>query len=170
MNLDLDFDNLLAIGLFIGVIFLVIKMFAKFAFRVFGIAVIAVVGLGYLYFYTNYFEEHQDNLIVKTIEKRINVVSLKEFDIKHCKGSEMTRADSIQCECIVQPLLKDLRSKYSEKELDELIDNKEIYLKELLAALNRNKDVIVKKLKEKKAIGFWNKMMKNLKRGKFLEE
>lgn len=170
MNLDLDFDNLLAIGLFIGVIFLVIKMVTKFAFRVFGVAVIAVVGLGYLYFYTDYFEEHQDNLIVKTIEKHINVVSLKEFEAKHCQGGEMTRSDSIKCECIVQPLLTDFRLKYSEAELDELISNKELYLKELLAALNRNKDVIVKKLKEKNAIDFWNKMVKNLKKGKFLEE
>ena len=159
MNLDLDFNNLLAIGLFIGVIFLVIKMVTKFAFRVFGIAVIAVVGLGYLYFYTDYFEEHQDNLIILT-----------EFEAKHCLGGEMTRSDSIKCECIVQPLLIDFRSKYSEAELDELMANKELYLKELLAALNRNKNVIVKNLKDKNAIDFWNKMVKNLKRGKFLEE
>jgi len=168
--MELDFNSLLALGLFIVVIFLVIKLITKFAFRVFGIAVIAVLGLGYLYFYTNYFEEHQDNKIVQTIEKHINVVSLKEFEAKHCNGSEMTRADSIQCECIVQPLLKDFRSKYSEEELDELLENKDMYLKELLAALNRNKDVIVKKLKEKNAIEFWNKMVKNLKRGKFLVE
>ncbi|MEN8119176.1 MAG: hypothetical protein ABFS35_02470 [Bacteroidota bacterium] len=168
--MDLDFNSLLALGLFVAVIFLVIKLITKSAFRVFGIAVIAVVGLGYLYFYTDYFEEHQDNKIVQTIEKHINVVSLKEFEAKHCKGSEMTRSDSIQCECIVQPLLKDLRSKYSEKELDELLTNKDQYLKELLAALNRNRETIIKKLKEKKAVEFWNKMMKNLKKGKFLVE
>ena len=168
--MGLEFNSLLAVGLFVLVIVLVIKLITKFAFRVFGIAVIAVIGLGYLYFYTDYFEEHKDNVIVKTIEKQINVVSLKEFEAKHCLGGEMTRPDSIKCECIVQPLLKDLRSRYSEKELDELITNKELYLKELLSALKRNKDTIVKKLKEKGAIDFWNKMVKDLTKGKFLAE
>ncbi len=169
--MDLEFNNFIAIGLFILVIVLVIKLIAKFAFRVFGIAIIAVVGLGYLYFYTDYFEEHQDNMIVKTIENQINVVSLKEFETNNCLGiDEMTRSDSIKCECIVQPLLKDLRSRYSEKELDDLLADKELYLKELLSALKRNKDIIVKKLKEKGAINFWNKLMKDLAKGKFLHE
>jgi len=128
--MELEINNLLAVGLFILVIVLVIKLITRFAFRVFGIAVIAVAGVGYLYFYTNYFEEHQDNKIVQTIEKHIDVVSLKEFETKHCLGGEMTRSDSIKCECIVKPLLDDLRSKYSEKELEELLANKELYLKE----------------------------------------
>lgn len=168
--MELEFNSLLALGLFIMVIVIVIKLITRLAFRVFGIAVIAVVGLGYLYFYTDYFKEHQDNIIVHSMKKHINVVSLKEFEAKHCLGGEMTSSDSIKCECIVKPLLKDFRSKYSEKELDELIANKELYLKELLAALKRSKDVIVKKLKEKNAIEFWNKMVKNLKKGKFLME
>jgi len=168
--MEFELNNFIAVGLFVLVIILVIKLIAKFAFRVFGIAVIAVIGLGYLYFYTDYFEEHQDNIIVKTIEKHINIVSLKEFEAKKCFGKDMTRSDSIKCECIVQPLLKDFRSKYTEKELDELLANKELYLKELLSALKRNQKTIVKRLKEKEAIDFWNKMMKNLKKGKFLED
>ncbi len=168
--MELELNSLLAIGLFVLVIVLVVKLIARFAFRVFGIAIIAVVGFGYLYFYTDYFEEHQENVIVKTIEKHINIVSLTEFEAKKCFGSEMTRSDSIKCECIVQPLLKDLRSKYSEKELDELLTNKEEYLKELLAALKRNQHVIAKKLKEKDATDFWNKMVRSLKKGKFLED
>lgn len=168
--MDMEFNSLLAVGLLILVIVLVVKLLTRTAFRVLGIAVVAVVGLGYLYFYTDYFQEHQDNKIVQTIEKHINVVSLKEFEAKHCGGENMTRSDSIQCECIVQPLLKDFRSRYSEEELDALLNDKDQYLKELLSALNRNKDEIVKKLREKNAIGFWNKIMKNLKRGKFLIE
>ncbi len=168
--MELEFNNFIAVGLFILVIVLVIKLITKFAFRVFGIAVIAVVGLGYLYFYTDYFEEHKDNIIVQNIEKHINIVSLKEFEDNICFGDNMTRSDSIKCECIVQPLLKDFRENYSEKELDNLMNNKELYLKELLAALKRNQHIIVGKLKEKDAVDFWNKMVKSLKKGNFLED
>jgi len=168
--MELEINNLLAVGLFVFVIILVIRLITRFAFKVFGIALIAAGALGYVYFFTDYFEEHQDNKIVQAIEKRINVVSLKKFEASNCNGDAMSRSDSIKCECIVKPLLKDLRSRYSEKELDDLLSNKDIYLKELLKALKRNQGVIVKKLKEKKAIGFWNKMVKDLKRGKFLVE
>lgn len=168
--MELEINNLIAVGLVVFVGILIIKVVTKFAFKIFGIAILAVVGLGYLYFYTNYFEKHKDNRIVQPIEKKINVVSLKDFEATHCGGKQMTRTDSIECECFVQPLLKDFRSRYTEQELDELLANKSLYLKELLAALKRNKSIIVEKLERRQAIGYWNKMVKDLKRGKFLSD
>jgi len=168
--MELEINNLIAVGLVVLVGILIIKVVTKFAFKIFGIAILAVAGLGYLYFYTNYFEEHKDNKIVQAIEKKINVVSLKDFEATHCGGKQMTRTDSIECECFVQPLLKDFRSRYTEQELDELLANKSLYLKELLAALKRNKSVIVEKLERRQAIDYWNKMVKDLKKGKFLSD
>jgi hypothetical protein len=168
--MELEINNLIAVGLVVLVGILIIKVVTKFAFKIFGIAILAVAGLGYLYFYTNYFEEHKDNKIVQAIEKKINVVSLKDFEATHCGGKQMTRTDTIECECFVQPLLKDFRSRYTEQEFDELLANKSLYLKELLAALKRNKSVIVKKLERRQAIDYWNKMVKDLKKGKFLSD
>ena len=166
--MELEINNLIAVGLVVVVGVLIIKVVTKFAFKIFGVAILAVLGAGYLYFYTDYFEEHKDNKIVQAIEKKINVVSLKDFDAVHCGGKEMTRADSIKCECFVQPLLEDFRARYSEKEFDELLKNKSLYLKELLAALKRNKDIIVRKLEKRQAVDYWNKMVQDLKKGKFL--
>lgn len=168
--MDLEINNLIAVLLVVVVAGLIIKVVTKFAFKIFGIAILAVLGAGYLYFYTDYFEEHKDNKIVQAIEKRIEVVSLKDFETVHCGGKEMTRADSIKCECFVEPLLKDFRSRYDEKEFDELLKNKSLYLKELLAALKRNKGIIVQKLERRQAIDYWNKMVKDLKKGKFLTD
>ncbi len=170
--MSINGQDLMAIVLVIIVGALVIKMLTKLVFRVAGIAIIAVIGLGYLYFYTDYFEDHQDNKIVKSvenqIEKHIQLVSLIDFEKNYCKGNERSKSDLIKCECIVEPLLKDLRSKYSDKELKALMQNKDAYLKELLAALKRNQAIILKKLKQRQAIEFWNQMVRDLKKGKFL--
>ncbi len=175
---SLNGQDLIALALVIIVGALVIKMLTKLVFRVAGIAVIAVVGLGYLYFYTNYFEEPSNNKIVEKakkevkgqIEKHIQLVSLIDFEKNYCKGNERSKSDLIKCECIVAPLLKDLRSRYTDKELRALMQNKEEYLKELLAALKRNQNIIIKKLKQRQAIEFWNQMVKDLKKGKFLTD
>lgn len=168
----MDINNIIAIALAIIVGALVIKLLTKLVFRVFGIAIIAVIGLGYLYFYTDYFETHQENKVVKAVEKQIEkhiqLASLIDFEKKHCLGKGLSKSEQIKCECIVEPLLKDLRSKYSDKELRELMADKDAYLKELLAALQRNKDIILHKLKQKQATEYWNKMVKELKEGKFL--
>jgi len=167
-------ENLIAIAVAIIVGIMVIKLLTKLVFRVLGIAIIAAVGLGYLYFYTDYFENHQDNKIVKAvenqIEKHIQLASLIEYEKKHCNGKEQTKSDSIKCECIVQPLLDDLRSKYSNEELQALMKDKDAYLKELLAALKRNQDFIIHKLKQRQATKFWNEMVQDLKKGKFLSD
>ncbi len=170
--MSINGQDLIAIILVIIVGALVIKMLTKLVFRVAGIAIIAVIGLGYLYFYTDYFEDHQDNKVVKAvenqIEKHIQLVSLIDFEKNYCKGNERSKSDLIKCECIVEPLLKDLRSKYSDKELKALMQNKDAYLKELLAALKRNQAIILKKLKQRQATEFWNQMVRDLKKGKFL--
>ena len=172
--MTINAENLIAIALAVIIGALVIKLITKLVFRVLGIAIIAVVGLSYLYFYTDYFQNNQDNKIVNAvenqIEKHIQLVSLIDFEKKYCNGKQHSRLDSIKCECIVQPLLKDLRSKYSEQELKALIANKETYLKELLSALKRNQQTIINKLKQRQATELWNKMVKDLRKGKFLTD
>lgn len=172
--MSLNGQDFITVAIVVVIGILVLKLLSKLVFRVAGIAIFAVIGIAYLYFYTDYFEEHQDNKVVKAIEnqieKHIQLVSLIDFEKKYCKGNERSKSDIIKCECIVEPLLKDLRSKYSDKELKELMQNKEVYLKELLAALKRNQEVILKKLKQRQAIELWNQMVKDLKKGKFLTD
>jgi len=174
MELSLNAENLIVVVIAVVIGALLIKTLTKLVFRVAGLAIIAVIGLGYLYFYTNYFENHQDNKMVKAVEKQIEkhiqLASLINFEKNHCKGKEKTRADSIKCECIVQPLLDDLNSRYTDEELINLMNDKDRYLKELLAALKRNQDFILRKLKQRQATQFWNEMVQDLKKGKFLTE
>lgn len=157
----------LVIGIVLGL--LIIKLLAKFIFRLVGTLVLIIIGFSYVYFYTDFFEEHQDNAIVQAIEDKIEVVSVIEFNENHCKKGPKTKTDSITCECIIAPLVKDLNARFSKSELELLMHNKQQYIKEIMAALKRNQSDIIADLKERKAIHIWNNIVKNLKRGKFLE-
>lgn len=156
----------LAVGLVLGL--LIIKLLAKFIFRLVAVILLVIIGLSYTYFYTDFFEEHQDNAIVAAVEDKIDFVSIIEFQQEHCKDGPKSRTDSITCECIIAPLVEDLNSRFSKKEIAELEKNKERYLKEILAALKRNKEEITLELKKRKAVYVWNDMVKNLRRGKFI--
>jgi len=156
----------LAVGIILGL--LIIKLLAKFIFRLVGAIILLLVGVFYTYFYTDFFEEHQDNVIVQAVEDKIDFVSVIEFQQEHCNEGIKSRTDSITCECIIAPLVEDLKSNFTIEEIEAMEKNKQHYLKEILAALKRNQDEIIKDLKRRKAIHIWNDMVRNLKRGKFI--
>lgn len=164
---ELNSDILvLAVGLILGL--LIIKLLAKFIFRLVAVILLLIIGLSYTYFYTDFFEEHQDNAIVAAVEDKIDFVSILEFQKEHCQDGPKSRTDSITCECIIAPLVDDLKSRFSIEELDALEENKERYLKEILVALKRNQSDIKAELKRRKATHIWNDMVRNLKRGTFI--
>jgi energy-coupling factor transporter transmembrane protein EcfT len=144
---------------------IILKLLGKFMFRLVG-AVVLLLGIFiYTYFYTNIFSSNQDNAIVQKIEEKINFLSVIDYQAKHCGKPGMSHIDSIKCECLIDPLVKDFKANYTEDELNELKKDKQKYKKELVAALKRNQAVIVQKLKEKNAIYIWNLMVKDLKKG-----
>jgi hypothetical protein len=163
MNSDI---LVLAVGLVLGL--LIIKLLAKFIFRLVATLLLLIIGFTYVYFYTDFFEEHQDNAIVAAVEDKIDFVSIIDFQNEHCQDGPKSRTDSITCECIIAPLVDDLNSKFTQDEIEALKRDKERYLKEILAALKRNQNEITKELKRRKATHIWNDMVKNLKRGTFI--
>jgi hypothetical protein len=163
MNSDI---LVLAVGLVLGL--LIIKLLAKFIFRLVATLLLLIIGFTYVYFYTDFFEEHQDNAIVAAVEDKIDFVSIIDFQNEHCQDGPKSRTDSITCECIIAPLVDDLNSKFTQDEIEALKRDKERYLKEILAALKRNQNEITKELKKRKATHIWNDMVKNLKRGTFI--
>ena len=149
---------------------IILKLLGKFMFRLVG-AVVLLLGIFiYTYFYTNMFSENQDNKVVQKIEEKINFLSVIDYQAKHCGAPGMTHNDSLRCECIIDPLVKDLKANYTEDELNELKKDKQKYRKELIAALKRNQGEIQQKLKERNAIYIWNLMVKNLKKGVLIGE
>jgi uncharacterized protein YacL len=149
MNSDI---LVLAVGLVLGL--LIIKLLAKFIFRLVATLLLLIIGFTYVYFYTDFFEEHQDNAIVAAVEDKIDFVSIIDFQNEHCQDGPKSRTDSITCECIIAPLVDDLNSKFTQDEIEALKRDKERYLKEILAALKRNQNEITKELKKEKQLTF----------------
>jgi len=163
----MEMNSLLMLGIGLVVIVLIIKFVAKMIFKLIGLVIIIAIAIGYMYFYTDYFETHKDNKIINAITDNINVKSLKDYEKQFCKDGK-SEIDLIKCKCIIKPLLNDLKSKYSKKELKELFKNKAAYIKELIAAITRNKEKIKKLLDENNASYLWDETSENLQKGKFL--
>lgn len=159
-------SDLIILGIGIIIAILLLKFIGKILFRVVGVIIILGLGLGYLYFFTNFFEEHKDNPIIQKVEEKIEVMSVLEYQRNTCKDGPKTRVDSITCECIIAPLVEELRTKFTGSELSDLELDKQKYLKEIFAALKKHQSEIIDNLKERDAIDIWNRIVKNLKRGK----
>lgn len=149
---------------------IVLKLLGKMMFRLVGVVVLAIITLTYAYFYTDFFKENQDNAIVQKIEEKINFLSVIDYQEKRCGKPGMTHRDSIRCECIIDPLVKDLKENYTDDEIIELKKDKQKYRKELIEVLKRNQDEIQQRLKERNAIYIWNLMVKDLKKGILIGE
>ena len=179
----MEMNSLLTLGIGIVVILLIIKFVTKLLFKLIGLTIIVAIGAIYMYSYTDYFETHKDNKfvneignkiekhkdskIINAITDKINLKSLKEYENKFCKD-EASENDKIKCKCIITPILDDLKSKYTNKELNELYKNKSAYIKELLKSFTNNKEKIKKLLEQNDASHLLDETSDNLKKGKFL--
>jgi hypothetical protein len=149
---------------------IVIKLLGRMMFRIAGLAVLAIIIFSYTYFFTDFFTNNQDNEMVKKIEEKINFLSVIDYQEKHCGKPGMSHRDSIRCECIIDPVVKDLKENFSEEELIVLKKDKQKYRKELIAAIKRNQGEIQQKLKERNALYIWNLMVRDLKKGVLIGE
>jgi energy-coupling factor transporter transmembrane protein EcfT len=157
---------ILCAGLIIGL--LIIKLITKFLFRAIGVIILLTLGSIYVYFFTNFFEENKDNRIVQHVESKFEFASVLEYQEEHCMDGPKSRIDSITCECIIAPLVNDLKTKFTGDEIEELKKDKQRYKKEIIISLRKNQYEIIEKLKARKAVHIWNKMIRNLKKGKFV--
>lgn len=163
----IEFNNeTLILGGIILIGLIILKLLTKFFFRLIGVFILLLIGGGYAYFFTNFFEENSDNKIVQAVENQISFVSVIDYQKTHCmQGEPMSRTDSIMCECIIAPVVDDLKSKFTSTEIEELQKDKKRYTKEIVEALKRNESSILENLKERKAVSVWNTMVRNLKKG-----
>ncbi|MFN8258458.1 MAG: hypothetical protein U0W24_22410 [Bacteroidales bacterium] len=163
-------ENLvLVLGLIVGLV--IIKLLGRFLYRVVGVLILLVAVLVYTYFFTDYFVEHPESKVGQMMDEKMGFVSVVRYQKEHCLGSKpMTRKDSITCECIVAPLVRDLKERLTEAEINELEKDKKLYFNEVMTSLKRNEKEIQFNLKERNAIYLWNKMVLNLKEGKVIGE
>ena len=91
---------------------IILKILGKFFFRLVGAVILFIVAAGYTYFYTDFFKKNQDNIIVQKIEEKKDFVSVIDYQAKNCNKPDMSRRDSVTCECIIAPLVKDLKKKF----------------------------------------------------------
>ncbi len=166
-ELDSDIVVIILAVILLGLIF---KLISEFLVRIIIVLVVAGVGFYYVYFHTDFFEKHKDSKIVQVVDNKFkgDFVSIFEFQENFCSKSNKSRTDKITCECIIQPLVNDLKSRFSARELRDLEKNKALYFKEILAALKRNKQSILDELDRRNARDVWDNMLKDLRRGKFL--
>ncbi len=162
-------DSDLIVLIFVVILLiLVFKLISELVVRFVVILVFAGLGYYYVYYHTDFFDKHKDNMIVQVVEDKMDFVSVFDFENNFCDKKNKSKTDEITCECIIKPLVKDLKSRYSDKELRKLQKDKARYLKEILAALKRNKPQILDELDKRGARDIWDNMLKELRRGKFL--
>ena len=166
---EINNDTLiLIVGLIFGVF--IIKLLGKFVFRLIGVLVLAVLVSTYAYFYTDFFVKHKENKVVQAVEKKIDIVSVIQYQKEHCQGVLLTKNDSVTCECIINPIVEDIKERFTAEEIEALEKNKPVYLKEILESLKKNQKEIQFRLKERNSIYLWNRMVQKLKEGKMLWE
>ncbi len=161
-------SDLIVLIFLVILLVLVFKLISEFIVRLVVILLFAGLGYYYVYYHTDFFDKHKDNAIVKVVEKKMDFVSIFEFQNDFCSKKNKSRTDEITCECIIKPLVEDLKSRFSDRELKKLQKDKARYLKEILSALKRNKAEILKELDERNARDVWDNMLDELRRGKFL--
>jgi hypothetical protein len=86
---------------------------------------------------------------------------LYELQDKYCKGDQ---TDRTKCDCIITPLVKKLKEKYSDEEILKLQKNKARSIAEVIKLANENKDEIKTCLKSKKSESSWDDFIKDIKK------
>ncbi len=162
-------SDIIVIIIAVILLVLIFKLISEFIVRLIVVLLIAGIGFYFVYFHTDFFEKHKDNMIIQVVDKKVDFVSVFEFQDKFCSKNKKSRTDEIICECIIQPLVNDLKNRFSAKELRVLEKDKTLYLKEIIASLKRNKKDIMKELKNRDAEDVWDNLLKDLRTGKFLD-
>ncbi len=95
-------------------------------------------------------------IVFGNADEDINFVEvIKEYDLEDLEAlyciQNMSRTDSLKCFCIVQPLLAEMRSRFSESELKNLRKKRLRYVFELTKAFFDKKSEIKKKLQANNA-------------------
>ncbi len=167
--MEINITNVIIVSLAFITVILILKFIVKKLFKIIGFFIVVAALFAYLYT-TGVISYNKDNKIMKKVKETVKMdISLSDLKTKYCSGN-LSKDDKIKCECIIEPLYKDLTSRFSNKELDDLKDNKLKLLRVFTETINRNKDEIKKRLKEKDASYLWDDFMSEIKSGKILDK
>ncbi|MCB9262902.1 MAG: hypothetical protein H6607_11060 [Flavobacteriales bacterium] len=91
----------------IALAFIIIKFATRLAMKVLGVAILLLVGVYAMYhFGVGPFKQ--------------NPIAIEVLEEKYCSNSE----EKIKCDCIVTPIKKDLMSRFTRAELEEMEDDR----------------------------------------------
>lgn len=140
----MEIENIIILGIVIVVAFLVIRFVTKVLAKVIAFLIVAAVVVYFLFYW--------DGGFISIGKKEFILYELEE---KYCSED----GDNIKCECMIKPLLEDIRSKYTEEEIKSIgKDNRET-IKILRKSIQENREVIRECYQENKTN---NSMKENL--------
>lgn len=155
-----DTNKLTTIVLAVIAIFFAIK-FAKKIFKFIAICLILLIAAGYLYFSTNMFEKSKGNL-----KDKYSIVHIQDT---YCSGS-ISEKKKIKCECILEPVLGDLKTRFSDAELEQMRTDRSKLVKEIFRSFLNKRDEINTKLKQKNSENLLDEFKVELRNGEFFRE
>jgi hypothetical protein len=147
---------ILAVAILVG--FIIIRFIAKTLFRILLITTIAAVICYLIFFYKG-----------GAFNKTERPFMLYELQSKYCTE----KLDTVKCECIINPLVADLKAEYTPEQLADFSKDPVKSAEVMIKLLNENKNEITACLKAKNANYVWGDFIndiKSLKLGeKFIE-
>jgi hypothetical protein len=129
------------------VIFLIIKFITKLIIKLIAFVVVAIL----LAYFLLYWRSDQNT------EKK-NFV-LYDLQTKYC----IEKHDTVKCDCIINPLISDIQSKYKPEEINASAENPLKSVEIIVKSLEDNKEKIKTCLKDKNATHAWDDFIKDLK-------
>lgn len=141
-----DTNTLIAIGIIIVVAIILIRFIAQIFFRFIGVLLLLGVAAYFLFFWNGGLLDVGNKDFI-----------LYELEAKYCK-----EANSVKCDCIIQPIKKDIESRYSSSQIAEIQKDKLKSFKILYESVNRKKTEIQRCLGDKKSSNVWGDFMKEI--------
>ncbi len=145
----MNITDLLVVGAAIILGFIILKFVVKIFFKFIIFLLIAAFAVFVLFFWKG-----------GLLDVGNKDFMLKELHNKYCQTSS---DDRIKCECILDPLMSDIYTKYSPEEINKISKDKIESLRIISKSVAKNKSQIMKCLKENNADSLWYSFLSELK-------
>ncbi|MEA2042842.1 MAG: hypothetical protein U9N85_09855 [Bacteroidota bacterium] len=152
MDLSIWVVGLIAVVLLI----ILVKLVAKNAIKVAAV-VVGIAALG-IYLFVVFGNANEDIKFAEVLTE----YTLEDLSNLYC-NTDMSETDIIKCECIVQPLLQDMKSRFSNEELNNLRERRIKYAAEIAKSYKNQKENIKAKLKKENSLHLLDEIKSDLK-------
>ncbi len=141
-------ENIIILVVVVLIAFIIIRFLTKILAKLIAIAIVAALII-YVLFYWN-------GGILNLGKNEFIIYDLEQ---KYC----VEKYDTVKCDCIIKPLLEDIESKYTTKELDALKGKQKESLDILMNSYRENQESIHECLKENNSGDAWKEIIEDLK-------